>query len=153
MSPGASMPGALSTGGAPSTDPCASPGIAMAPTPAWGPMAVVHDTLHDSLDVGFGPGVLTVGPTCVTFEGDGWRSTLVFRDWQAAWDEATGTIPFEQPNGERLVLATGDQLILGGYAPWEGDTTSGPPAPPWLVQPGPDCPTDLWLVHSARLGD
>jgi hypothetical protein len=149
-SPGVSMPSALPSGAVPSSDPCASPGVAVAPTAAWGPMAVVQDTLHDSLDQGFGPGVLSIGEACVTFKGEGWETTLVFRDWQAVWDAAAGTIALQDPSGERLVLKTGDTLILGGYAPWDGDTTGEPPAPPWLVQPGPDCPSDLWLVHSAR---
>ena len=154
-SPGVSMPsglpsGALPSGAVPSSDPCASPGIAVAPTAAWGPMAVVRDTLHDSLDQGFGPGVLTIGEACVTFKGEGWETTLVFRDWQVAWDAATGTIALQDPSGEPIVLKTGDTLILGGYAPWDGDTTGESPAPAWLVQAGPDCPSDLWLVHSAR---
>jgi hypothetical protein len=113
---------------------------------------VVQDTLHDSLDQGVGPGVLTIGGACVTFKGEGWETTLVFRDWQVAWDAQAASIRFRDPSGEQLVLATADQLTLGGYKAWDGDTTGEPPAPPWLVQPGPDCPTDLWLVHSARRG-
>jgi len=116
-------------------------------------MAVVQDTLHDSLDQGFGPGVLAIGEACVTLRGQGWETTLVFRDWQVAWDAATGTITLQDPSGEPMVLKTGDTLVLGGYAPWDEDSTGEPPAPPWLVQPGPGCPSDLWLVHSARRAD
>jgi hypothetical protein len=112
-------------------------------------MAMVHDTLHEGLDQGFGPGALAIGDACVTFSGEGWETTLVFRDWQAGWDSESRTILFQQPPDQELTLATGDQLTLGGYAPWDEESSDGPPAPPWLVLPGPDCPADLWLVHSA----
>ncbi len=138
-----------------STDPSASPaaGTSVAPTTAWGPMAMVRDPLRDSLDVGFGPGELSIGEACVTFKGEAWDTALVFRDWQVIWQPATGTIVLADNTGELLVLKNGDKLTLGGYAAWDEDTTGEPAAPPWLVQPGPDCPTDLWLVHSARQGD
>lgn len=131
----------------PSTTPSA--GTSMAPTDAWGPMAMVRDPLRDTLDQGFGPGSLTIGPSCVTFQGEGWETTLVFRDWQVIWQPATATIVVGDPSGELLVLKTGDELVLGGYAAWDDDTTGEPVAAPWLVQPGPECPSDLWLVHSA----
>ncbi len=65
----------------------------------------------------------------------------------------SGTFLFERPDGERLVPKTGDHLTLGGYQPWDEDATDEPAAPPWLVQPGPDCPRALMLVHSAHRGD
>lgn len=144
-SPGPGVgPDALPSGATASPGPC----LPVAPTAQWGPMAMVHDTLHEGLDVGFGPGTLAIGDACVTFSGETWESTLVFRDWQAAWDAESRTIRFQQPPDQELNLRTGDQLVLGGYAPWDEDTTGEPPAPPWLVLPGPGCPTDLWLVHS-----
>lgn len=110
---------------------------------------MVRDPLRDTLDQGFGPGRLAIGPSCVTFQGEGWETTLVFRDWQVIWQPATATIVVGDPSGELLMLKAGDELVLGGYAPWDEDTTGEPPAPPWLVQPGPEYPSDLWLVHSA----
>lgn len=145
-SPGSSVGGtALPSVPAVSPDPC----LPVAPTAQWGPMAMVHDTLHEGLDQGFGPGTLAIGDACVTFSGEGWETTLVFRDWQAEWASESRTILFQQPPDQELTLATGDQLILGGYAPWDEESSDGPPAPPWLVLPGPGCPAGLWLVHSA----
>lgn len=130
-----------------------SPALAVAPTLAWGPMAMVQDPLRDSLDMGFGPGTLNVGEACVTFRTEASETTLVFRDWQVIWDRANAAIVLGEPSGGVLELKTGDTLVLGGYAPWDEDATGEPPAPPWLVQPAAECPTDLWLVHSARLAD
>lgn len=136
----------LPTSGAPGASPAAGP---VAPTEAWGPMAMVRDSLRDTLDQGFGPGTLAIGPTCVTLAGDGWESTLVFRDWQVIWQPTPGAIVLLDGSGGLLTLEDGAEVTLGGYAPWDDDSTGEPPAPPWLVLPGADCPTDLWLVHSA----
>lgn len=139
-----------------SPDPSASPaaGADIAPTAAWGPMAMVLDPLRDSLDQGFGPGTLTVGDACVTFHGpSGPDHTLVFRDWQVIWLPGSATIALWDPSGELAMLETGDRVVLGGFRPWDEDATGEPPAPAWLVRPGPDCPADLWLVHSARAAE
>jgi hypothetical protein len=124
--------------------------ITLAPQPhvtTWGPMAVVHDTTRDGLDAGLGPGTLVIGETCTTLEVEGRPTTLVWRDWQAAWDPEARAIRFEDRSEGELELVSGDRLTLGGYAPWvEG--AGGPPAPPWLVPPDPTCPSLLFLVHS-----
>jgi hypothetical protein len=122
-------------------------GMTRAPTTDWGPMAVVHDPERAGLDAGLGPGVLTIGETCTTLEVDGRATTLVWRDWQAAWDPRAHAIRIEDDEGRQLELTSGDRLMLGGYAPWS-EGADGPPAPPWLVEPDPACPPLLWLVHS-----
>jgi hypothetical protein len=127
--------------------PVPSPIVPTAPTARWGPMAVVHDTARDGLDAGLGPGVLTIGETCTTLEFEGRPTTLVWRDWQAAWDPHARTIRFEDRSEGEIELASGDRLMLGGYAPWT-QGAGGPPAPPWLVPPDPTCPSLLFLVHS-----
>lgn len=83
----------------------------------------------------------------MTFSGEVGETTLVFRDWQAAWDAESGTIRFQEPPDQELTLRTGDRLVISGFAPWDEDTTGEPDAPPWLVLPGPGCPADRWLVH------
>lgn len=155
-SPSASGPAASAGTGVQSMGPDVRPAacVPVAPTAEWGPMAVVHDTVHEGADAGFGPGTLSIGDACVTLVGDGWETTLVFRDWQAGWDAASGTIHFEQPPGELLALEGGLEVAaLGGYAAWDEDTEGEAPAPPWLVEPNPDCPQDLplWLVHSVSV--
>lgn len=137
----------------PTPSPSSAAGPVVAPTDAWGPMAMVQDPLRDSLDQGFGPGQLIIGDACVTLRTEASETTLVFRDWQVIWNPASATIVFGDPSGELLELTTGDSLTLGGYAPWDVDTTGEPAAPPWLVQPGPACPSGLMLVHSVARGD
>jgi hypothetical protein len=146
---------------APSLDPCATPAPGASPSPAgsvepsqappfaptveWGPMAVVHDPGREALDAGLGPGRLVFGEQCVLLQGEsGPGTTLIWRDGQAQWDGTAGRINFREVTGEQLVLADGDRVMLGGYDP----TGDGPPLAPWVVQPGPACPTPWWVVHS-----
>lgn len=135
--------------------PSAGPVVATetAPTVAWGPLAMVRDPLRDQLDSGMEPGAIRISPFCVIVEGETSATTLVFRDWQVIWRPTSETIVLSDNSGELSVLADGDRVSLGGYSPWDEDATGEPAAPPWLVQPGPDCPTDLFLVHSARSAD
>lgn len=124
--------------------------VPIPPQPAvtrWGPMAMVRDTSREGLDAGLGPGILVIGEACTTLEVDGQATTLVWRDWQAAWDPYARAIRFEERGDGELELSTGDRLLLGGYAPWT-EGAGGPPAPPWLIRPDPACPPLLWLVHS-----
>jgi hypothetical protein len=149
----------VSSGASPSpiasAAPSAGPTVVTetAPTVAWGPLAMVRDPLRDQLDAGMEPGILRINPSCVVIEGETFATTLVFRDWQVIWRPSDETIVVADNAGELSVLADGDTVSLGGYAAWVEDTTGQPAAPPWLVQPGPDCPTDLFLVHSARAAD
>jgi hypothetical protein len=111
-------------------------------------MAVVHDPGHGALDAGAGPGRLAFGESCVLLQGEsGTGTTLIWRDGQAQWDGMGKRISFREVTGEQLVLSEGDRVMLGGYDP----TGGGPPLAPWVVQPGPDCPTQWWVVHSAVL--
>lgn len=125
----------------------------LAPTVAWGPLAMVRDPLRDQLDAGMEPGTIRINPSCVVIDRQAFATTLVFRDWQVIWRPSDETIVVADNAGELSVLADGDTVSLGGYAAWDEDATGQPAAPPWLVQPGPDCPTDLFLVHSARAAD
>jgi hypothetical protein len=113
---------------------------------------MVRDPLRDQLDAGMEPGIIRINPSCVVIEGESFVTTLVFRDWQVIWRPISETIVISDNSGELSVLADGDRVSLGGYSAWDEDETP-PAAPPWLVQPGADCPTDLFLVHSARSAD
>jgi hypothetical protein len=60
---------------------------------------------------------------------------------------ASGRIHFREVSGEQLLLENGDRLMLGGYDP----VGNGPPLPPWVLQPGSDCPSEWWVVHSVSV--
>ncbi|MEZ4595946.1 MAG: hypothetical protein R3C32_03370 [Chloroflexota bacterium] len=125
----------------------------VAPTVAWGPLAMVRDPNREQVDAGMEPGTIRINPFCVVIEGEAFATTLVFRDWQVIWRPSDETIVVADNTGELAVLADGDTVSLGGYDAWDEDAMGQRAAPPWLVQPGPDCPSDRFLVHSARVAD
>ncbi len=140
----------------PSIDPCASPttsatpDAAFGPTERWGPMAIADAQGVATPDVGIGPVRLVIGERCVMIHAlDGpreRRETLVFRKGQVTWDADGERISFRNKVGGQAWLRDGDVLTIGGWDPWS-DSFPGEVLPEWVVQPHPDCPDELELVH------
>ena len=111
--------------------------------PDYGPMAIVQDDSTSITGVNGGTGTIRIRPDCVVFVQDGGRGerTLVWRAGHASWNGALREVIFDPPYAERLVLADGDRVDIGG---------SMPSAEQWLKAPGADCPTDRFVVSEVE---
>lgn len=106
-----------------------------------GPLAVIESDSTLAIDVGLGPGVLNISTDCVTFGTPGETFALVWRNYQASWDDETQEIVFENGDDPAVIISNGDELILGG-ARFNGGE--------WIKEPDDSCPPRRWLVTGVR---
>ena len=121
---------------------------------SYGPLAVTNeptDVVNAALG---GVGTLVISSECVTLEDrrdGGGPITLVFRRTQVEWDAVTQRVMFRDPFLGRIVLADGDAIEVGGT----GIAGVGGLEPPsnrgWVATPNPNCPGELFEVHSIGL--
>ncbi|HEX9776449.1 MAG TPA: hypothetical protein VGB83_12835 [Actinomycetota bacterium] len=119
---------------------CASPSGSPEAPPDWGPLAVARDDASGVSQARGGQGPLTIAEECVTLTTEsGAALTLVWRSGQTSWDETRQVIVFESPSSERIVLADGDVVTVGGE--------DGARDPDWIAEPHTSCPTTTFFVH------
>jgi hypothetical protein len=92
------------------------------------------------MDADLGPGRLNIGRRCVTLQGTGSPTTLVWSSGQATWDEASGTITFDDRDLGTLELEDGMRVTLRGGDP---DVLLDLV---WLAPLAGACPDALFLV-------
>jgi len=114
----------------------------------WGPLAVIDFPAGDT-DLAALGGPLEISETCVVVSG----YTLIWRNSQTQWDPERRAILFHEvfQGDEVVALADGDDVRLGGGEVF-GEL-------PWVAQPDPSCPTDLFgvgtltSVNGIRVGE
>jgi hypothetical protein len=117
-----------------------------------GPLAVVAE--GDPGDAAIGPGTLSIGTDCVTFEGVGAEEgvTLIWPGDSTSWRPKNRRILFEHPIRGIVRLSDGDRVMFGGHM-LDGDSpeTAARMAEAWTQPPDPTCPTAMWLVGQVRV--
>jgi hypothetical protein len=112
----------------------------------WGPLAVIREDSEVISAALGGEGELRISESCVTLAAiDPDREiTLVWRDSQTSWNPA-GFILFDDGLAN-AVLKLSDRLRIevGG---------ASSPASPWIAEPDPSCPNQLFVAHSIDVLD
>jgi hypothetical protein len=112
----------------------------------WGPLAVVDEPASGGGSAGLGPGTLTIGEECVTlYVKDVDRHiTLVWRRADVMWDQNSREITYVRSGDERVRLANGATILVGGVEPTNRFAA-------WLVRPAASCPEALFAVHDLTI--
>lgn len=122
----------------------------------WGPLAVSQQSLGG--DTALTSGTLQISDACVFLEADGSASLLVWPREATKWDASTGTIQFQNRNGEIIDLRDGQSVSLGGSRTIFEDQPSGEATSwgawlssiEWVAEPDPNCSADAsWAVGQA----
>lgn len=118
---------------------------ALSPSGPTGPLALIPASQGDA-DAWGGEGTVNITPSCVVLLADDRPpQTLIWRANEVEWQAASGAIIFSGvPGGETLIIKDGDRISVGGQTPHD---------PGWVVAPDPECPADLFTVHSVEKMD
>jgi hypothetical protein len=127
----------------------ASPATPSASGATWGPLAVVPP--QGGADTARTEGTLRITDTCVSLDGPGGSSLLVWPADRTTWNAQTRAITFANFDGSTVSAGDGTPVVLGGSGDSKdesGTTTEAWLArTPWVARPADSCPLDSrWWV-------